>query len=88
MPKGAENLAGACAAAGIPLVTFSSDLVFDGRLGRPMSRRTGDRPTSVYGESKAEAERRVLAAVGKRAGHPHQPPSSGRGTDTISPGRC
>jgi dTDP-4-dehydrorhamnose reductase len=58
---GAENLARAAAAAGIPLATFSTDLVFDGRLGRyvesdPVS------PTTTYGASKAAAERRVLAA--------------------------
>ncbi|HEX2555907.1 MAG TPA: family 1 glycosylhydrolase [Microvirga sp.] len=59
---GAEVLAQACARAGIPLVTFSSDLVFDGRAGRAY--RESDRvgPAGVYGASKAEAERRVLAA--------------------------
>jgi dTDP-4-dehydrorhamnose reductase len=58
--SGPEKLARACREAGIPLVTFSSDLVFDGRLGRPY--REGDpvSPTGLYGLSKAEAERRVL----------------------------
>ncbi|HEX4737985.1 MAG TPA: SDR family oxidoreductase [Allosphingosinicella sp.] len=53
---GPEKLARACRKAGIPLVTFSSDLVFDGRLGRPY--REGDpvSPTGVYGLSKAKAE--------------------------------
>src|SRR3546814_18017622 len=32
---GAEVLAHACARLGIPYVTFSSDLVFDGQMGRP-----------------------------------------------------
>ena len=59
---GAEKLARACAERGIPLVTFSSDLVFDGRLGRPYVEDDPVRPAGAYGESKAEAERRVLAA--------------------------
>jgi dTDP-4-dehydrorhamnose reductase len=63
--EGAEALAKACAAAGVPLVAFSSDLVFDGRLGRPYVESDETGPTGVYGRSKAEAERRVLAAGGK-----------------------
>jgi dTDP-4-dehydrorhamnose reductase len=59
---GAENLARACAETGIPLVTFSSDLVFDGSLNRPYRESDGVNPTCVYGASKAEAERLVLAA--------------------------
>jgi dTDP-4-dehydrorhamnose reductase len=59
---GAEVLASACADLGIPLVTFSSDLVFDGRRGSPYSESDAVNPTCVYGASKAEAERRVLAA--------------------------
>ncbi|HYE26686.1 MAG TPA: family 1 glycosylhydrolase [Allosphingosinicella sp.] len=62
---GAEALARACAAAGIPLVTFSSDLVFDGRLGRRYEERDEPCPACVYGISKAEAERRVLSAGGR-----------------------
>jgi len=60
--QGPENLARACAARGIPLVTFSSDLVFDGRLGRPYVEDDAVTPAGAYGESKAEAERLVLAA--------------------------
>ena len=62
---GAERLAEACATAGIPLVTFSSDLVFDGRLGRRYHEEDETAPGCVYGVSKAEAERRVLAAGGR-----------------------
>jgi len=62
---GAAALAEACAAAAVPLVTFSSDLVFDGRLGRRYHEEDETGPTTVYGRSKAEAERRVLAAGGK-----------------------
>jgi dTDP-4-dehydrorhamnose reductase len=63
--EGPAALAGACAAAGVPLVTFSSDLVFDGRLGRRYHEEDETCPTTVYGRSKAEAERRVLAAGGQ-----------------------
>jgi dTDP-4-dehydrorhamnose reductase len=59
---GAEMLAEACAALGIPLVTFSSDLVFDGRLGRAYTESDALNPGSVLGASKARAEQRVLAA--------------------------
>jgi dTDP-4-dehydrorhamnose reductase len=61
--EGAERLAKACAAAAIPLVTFSSDLVFDGRLGRPYVESDPIGPAGVYGRSKAEAEQKVLAAT-------------------------
>ena len=60
--RGAANLALACARSGIPLVTFSSDLVFDGRLGRAYVESDAPRPTCVYGASKLEAERLVSAA--------------------------
>ena len=60
---GAENLARACDRAGIPFVTFSSDLVFDGRLGRDYDEEDPVSPACTYGDSKAEAERRVLAAT-------------------------
>lgn len=58
-----EKLARACAAARIPFVTFSSDLVFDGSLGRPYLEEDPVSPACVYGASKAEAERRVLGAM-------------------------
>ncbi len=54
-------LAAACAAVGVPLVTFSSDLVFDGRAGRPYREADPTGPLSVYGSAKAEGDRRVLA---------------------------
>jgi len=57
---GPEKLARACAEAGLPLVTFSSDLVFDGKLGRAYAEHDEVRPTGVYGLSKAEAEQHVL----------------------------
>jgi dTDP-4-dehydrorhamnose reductase len=57
---GPVNLAAACRRRGLPLVTFSSDLVFDGRAGRPYTEQDTPNPLNVYGASKAEAERRVL----------------------------
>lgn len=56
---GPERLAAACAARGLPLVTFSSDLVFDGQAGRPYVEDDEANPLCVYGASKREAERRV-----------------------------
>ena len=58
---GPEMLARACALSGIPLVTFSSDLVFDGQLGRSYVEPDPTGPASAYGRSKAEAEARLLA---------------------------
>jgi dTDP-4-dehydrorhamnose reductase len=57
---GPERLARVCAEAGIPLVTFSSDLVFDGKLGRAYVEADPVEPTGVYGLSKARAESKVL----------------------------
>ncbi len=58
---GPEKLARACAEAGIPLVTFSSDLVFDGKLGRAYCEDDPVTPCGVYGLSKAEAEQKLLS---------------------------
>jgi len=57
---GPELLAQACAKRGLPFVTYSSDLVFDGQLGRAYLETDPAAPTCVYGESKAKAEQRVL----------------------------
>ena len=59
---GAETLARVCAAVGIPLVAFSSDLVFDGEKDGPYVESDPVAPLGVYGRSKAECEERVLAA--------------------------
>ncbi|MFD0464922.1 SDR family oxidoreductase [Microvirga aerilata] len=59
---GAEAIAQACARLGLPMVAFSSDRVFDGSLGRPYLESDSVSPACVYGESKAEAERRVASA--------------------------
>ncbi|HYO63323.1 MAG TPA: family 1 glycosylhydrolase [Pyrinomonadaceae bacterium] len=60
--EGAAVLASACAERGASFVTFSSDLVFDGALGRPYVESDAVAPLNVYGRSKAEAEARVLWA--------------------------
>ncbi|GAC1409770.1 MAG: hypothetical protein NVSMB6_09860 [Burkholderiaceae bacterium] len=59
---GAEVLARACARWDIPYVTFSSDLVFDGSLGRAYVESDLVCPTGIYGSSKAAAERMVAEA--------------------------
>jgi dTDP-4-dehydrorhamnose reductase len=55
-------LARACARHQVPLVTFSSDLVFDGWKAAPYVESDPVAPLSVYGRTKAEAEQLVLAA--------------------------
>jgi dTDP-4-dehydrorhamnose reductase len=58
---GAELLARTCARHGLPLATFSSDLVFDGAATRPYVESDPVGPLSVYGKCKADAERLVVA---------------------------
>ena len=66
-PQGAAaaNVGGSAnaAALGVPLVTFSSDYVFDGRKGEPYVESDGPNPLSVYGRSKLHGE----AAAGSDA---------------------
>ena len=57
---GPANLARACANQGLPLVTFSSDLVFDGKKSEPYVESDPPSPLNVYGTSKADAESQVL----------------------------
>jgi dTDP-4-dehydrorhamnose reductase len=59
---GAAVLATACASRGIALLTFSSDLVFDGTKLGPYLETDSPAPLNVYGRSKAEAERLVAEA--------------------------
>lgn len=59
---GAGNLAMAAAAVGAVLVQLSTDYVFDGRAGRPYPEDAPIAPVSAYGRTKAEGERRALAA--------------------------
>lgn len=57
---GPSVLAGICARHGVALVTFSTDLVFDGGQRSPYVETDGTAPLNVYGRSKAEAEKQVL----------------------------
>jgi dTDP-4-dehydrorhamnose reductase len=59
--NGAIVLGTACANKGIRLVTFSSDLVFDGMQVAPYTETDVPNPLSVYGRSKAEAEAQLLS---------------------------
>jgi dTDP-4-dehydrorhamnose reductase len=59
---GPTTVARACARARIGLVTFSTDLVFDGRKRAPYDEADAPAPLGVYGRTKHEAEARVLAA--------------------------
>jgi dTDP-4-dehydrorhamnose reductase len=47
----------------VKLVTFSSDLVFDGQLGRAYCEEDEVCPANTYGLSKARAEQQVLEAL-------------------------
>ncbi|WP_216859178.1 SDR family oxidoreductase [Hymenobacter citatus] len=58
---GPTLLAQACAARQVPLLTFSSDLVFDGKQRRAYLEHDPARPLNVYGHSKLQAEQAVLA---------------------------
>ena len=66
-PQGAAavNIAGTAHAAALrlPLVTFSTDYVFDGRKRTPYVESDGPNPTSAYGRTKLHGE----AAAGPRA---------------------
>ena len=60
---GPRLLADACAAHGVQLLTFSSDLVFDGQQATPYLEGDPARPLNEYGRSKLLAEEAVLARL-------------------------
>jgi dTDP-4-dehydrorhamnose reductase len=59
---GAENIAVACAEAGIRLIHLSTDYVFDGEKSGAYVESDRPAPLNVYGRSKFEGENRVQAA--------------------------
>ncbi len=58
---GPQVLATVCSERSIPLLTFSSDLVFDGTTGAPYRESHPVSPINNYGKSKAEMERHIFA---------------------------
>ncbi|HRO67556.1 MAG TPA: sugar nucleotide-binding protein, partial [Pseudobdellovibrionaceae bacterium] len=59
--QGPEVLARACADERIPLLTFSSDLVFAGDRRHPYVESDLVLPLNMYGKSKAEAEEKTIS---------------------------
>ncbi len=49
------------------LIHYSTDYVFDGKLGRPYTETDATHPLSVYGRSKLEGEQTIQAAGGAYA---------------------
>jgi dTDP-4-dehydrorhamnose reductase len=60
---GAEVVARACAEAGVRLIQMSTDVMFDRDGGPPLREEDEPNPVTDYGQAKAEAERRVRAAL-------------------------
>lgn len=60
------QMARLCAAKNIPFVQISTDYVFDGSKASPYKEDDAICPVSVYGRSKAQAEKYIIAA----GGHP------------------
>lgn len=58
---GPQVLAQACQRHGVRLLSFSSDLVFDGSKDQPYVEGDRAQPLNAYGRAKREAERRMLA---------------------------
>ena len=56
---GTAAVAAACATAGARLVHMSTDVVFDGKLGRPYREDDTAEPITGYGRAKVAAEREV-----------------------------
>jgi dTDP-4-dehydrorhamnose reductase len=60
----AIEVARLAAQAGVPTLSFSSDLVFDGALGRAYTEDDPVSPLGVYGESKARMEEGLASLAG------------------------
>lgn len=57
--SGTSNVAAGASDIGAKLIYFSTDYVFDGRLGRPYVETDRPNPINVYGQSKLRGERFV-----------------------------
>lgn len=64
---GAEAVARAAGATGVPVIHLSTDYVYDGMGERPYREDDPVGPVSAYGASKLEGERRVAAATADHA---------------------
>lgn len=54
-----------CAAAGVPMVHYSTDYVFDGQGTRPYREEDVTAPLGAYGGSKLDGEQAIRAAGGR-----------------------
>ena len=63
--EGPALLAWLCAGQAVPLLHVSTDYVFSGTRGRPYRETDPIDPQSVYGRTKAEGEKAVLAACAR-----------------------
>lgn len=63
--EGPALLAWLCAGQAVPLLHVSTDHVFSGTRGRPYRETDPTDPRSVYGRSRAEGEKAVLAACAR-----------------------
>lgn len=60
---GAGYVAQSCGLANVRLIHISTDFVFDGSKGEPYSEDDATNPLGVYGASKLEGERSVIATA-------------------------
>ena len=63
--QGAVNIARAAAKSGAKLLFVSTDYVFDGKNTQPYETDHPRNPINSYGESKAEAEKKILEILPK-----------------------
>lgn len=68
---GPAILAAACRHLSIQLLTYSSDLIFDGGQSHPYAESDQPAPLPVYGRTKALGEARVLSLYPSALGHSH-----------------
>ncbi len=64
---GAANVATRAAALNARFIHISTDFVFDGKLGRPLTEEDKPHPLSVYGKTKYEGELEILRVAPKQA---------------------